>query len=58
MMVPIRQLEVTVGPGRRDYLSPAVTIVPLLTSITLWCFESENVSSLSGRQSSSPEITL
>ena len=56
-IVPVRQLEVTVGPGRRDYLTPASTIAPLLTSITLWCFESENVSSLSGRQSSSPEIT-
>ena len=54
-IVPVRQLEVTVGPGRRDYLSPAATITPLLTSITLWCFESENVSSLSGTQASSPE---
>ena len=57
-IVPVRQLEVTVGPGRRDYLTPASTIAPLLTSITLWCFESENVSSLSGTQFSSAEITL
>ena len=42
--------------------SAAITIIirqspitPLLTSITLWCFESENVSSLSGTQASSPE---
>ena len=55
-IVPVRQLEVTVGPGRRDYLTPASTIAPLLTSITLWCFESENVSSLSGIQFSSAEI--
>ena len=54
-IVPVRQLEVTVGPGRRDYLTPASTIAPLLTSITLWCFESENVSSLSGIQFSSQQ---
>ena len=57
-LLPVRQLEVTVGPGRRDYLSPAATIAPLLTSITLWCFESENVSSLSGTELSSAAISL
>ena len=57
-VLPIRQLEVTVGPGRRDYLSPASSMAPLLSSITLWCFESENVSSLSGTELSSAEISL
>ena len=46
--VPVRQLELTLGPGRRDYLGPASSFLPLLTQLTLWCFESENVSSLSG----------
>ena len=48
LRVPVRQLELTLGPGRRDYLGPASAMFPLLTQLTLWCFEAETSSSLGG----------
>ena len=46
-IIPVMQLELTLGPARRDYLQPASKIFPHILHLTLWCFESENVSSLS-----------
>ena len=42
--VPIKQLELTVGNARYDYLTPATIIFPWLEELTLWSFEPENVS--------------
>ena len=47
-LIPVRSLELTLGTGRRDYLGPASTLLTQLTHLTLWCFEPENASSLSG----------
>ena len=46
--IPVRTLELTLGTGRRDYLGPASTMFTQLNQLTLWCFEPENASSLSG----------
>ena len=42
--VPIKQLEMTVGSARYDYLTPATIIFPWIEELTLWSFEPENIS--------------
>ena len=42
--IPIKQLELTVGSARHDYLTPAALVFPWLEELTLWSFEPENMS--------------
>ena len=42
--IPIKQLELTVGSARHDYLTPATMVFPWLEELTLWSFEPENLS--------------
>ena len=42
--IPIKQLELTVGSARHDYLTPASLVFPWLEELTLWSFEPENMS--------------
>ena len=42
--IPIKQLELTVGSARHDYLTPATQVFPWLEELMLWSFEPENMS--------------